>query len=403
MRLLQSVFVFFLLIYLAGCAGSSSQQSSPGQSRFKINPPAGFDHGSYFFDRVSGNIWRRCDLGKKYSATESKCVGQSITASWPEAVAIVHKLNEQNFEGANDWRLPTKDDLASLLLNQPSFWEIKSMRHHKYGFAKDDWYADYGNNVTINYGGWYGGYDGNIGGRGEGQCKLAGQMLKSALGSVNEIDLYSARDLPPKSHYRWMSDNYKWRNGQRLPPESNDWQNPRSFDFTLSCSNILKAFYVDTADAQIASWLVSHAEVPLTIVRGGGVPQVWIDAQVATKNIQIIIERSRADQNARLNSVASFYSAIGNKIKDVVASAGNSAPVASSGQASQDSSTLRSSSSNWRCEFLCGKTAHTINLDATDNSDAQNRTMQYAKQNCWSLSKQLYEPMWGRLANCSKQ
>lgn len=318
MKSVQAIAVLSLSICLASCAGSP--QSSGAQSRFKFDPPVGFDGGSYYFDRVSGNAWRRCDLGKKYSPPERKCVGQAITASWPEAVAIVQKLNEQDFEGANDWRLPTRADLASLLLNEPSFKEIQSMRHNKYGFAKDDWYADYGNKVTINYGGSFGGYRGP----GEEQCKLAGRMLKTALASANGIELYSAYDIAPNSHYRWMSDNYKWSNGQKVPPESNDWQNPRVFEFTLSCNNIVRAFFKDSADVQLSPWLVSHAEIPLTIVRGGAVPQEWIDAQLATKNVETIIARSRAAQNARLNSVAAFYSAIGNKIKDAFAATASS-------------------------------------------------------------------------------
>jgi len=64
---------------------------------------------------------------------------------------------------------------------------------------------------------------------------------------------------------------------------------------------------------------------------------------------------------------------------------------------------LSSHASPWRCEFLCGKSANVVTLDAMDKNDAENRAHQYGKQNCWSLSRQLFEPMWGRLAACTKQ
>lgn len=76
----------------------------------------------------------------------------------------------------------------------------------------------------------------------------------------------------------------------------------------------------------------------------------------------------------------------------------------SSSSGDRPSESSRSSqASEWRCEFLCGKSPHSVVLKATDKSDAQDRAMQYGKKNCWALSKQLYEPMLGRIAACSKQ
>lgn len=66
-------------------------------------------------------------------------------------------------------------------------------------------------------------------------------------------------------------------------------------------------------------------------------------------------------------------------------------------------SDTHSKASSWRCEFLCGKTTHAVTLNASDNYNAQNLALQYAKENCWALSRELYEAMWGRLARCSKQ
>lgn len=387
------VFTLSLLSCMSGCIMSPSHDSDLSKSRFKFNQPASFDNDSYFFDRVSGNTWRKCDLGKKYSATERKCIGSSIVASWPEAVAIVQRLNEQNFEGSNDWHLPTRVDLANLLLNNPSFKEIKSMRHAQYGFGESDWYAYYENNQTINYGGFKAGY----GGPGESQCRLAGQILATTFGNINEVELYSAYDLlPPKRNYRWLSDNYDWSNGQKAPLENNDWQSPHSFQFTMSCTNILTAFYKDSSDIQLGAHLVSHAEIPITIVRGR-TPQEWIDAQVAIKNIQTIIELSRKRQNSRLSSITAFYTAIGDKVKDSFAGA------------SVSSNPSSGSSKRYSCSFLCSGSLyatgsrHTIDAFGSNETNARESVKGQAEQICVAENRNKSGAWWADMSLCKEK
>lgn len=77
----------------------------------------------------------------------------------------------------------------------------------------------------------------------------------------------------------------------------------------------------------------------------------------------------------------------------------NSSRSSSSGGGSSSSGSY----SKWRCEFMCGKTSNSVVLDASDKENAQNNAMKYGKQTCWSTSRAFYEPMWGRLADCSKQ
>jgi len=44
--------------------------------------------------------------------------GASERIVWNEGFGYIEKLNSQNFAGYNDWRYPTKEELASLILAQ---------------------------------------------------------------------------------------------------------------------------------------------------------------------------------------------------------------------------------------------------------------------------------------------
>ena len=292
----------------------ASQAATGLVSRSNFAQPVDLDSGSYYFDRVGGVIWRKCDLGKSYVAETQSCSGKAVTASWPEAVAIVQKLNEQGFEGATNWRLPASSDLAKLFLNDPIFQEIKSMRYRKYGLGPTDFYADYANGRPINFGGPNPGFSGP----GEQQCNSAGRMLRSIFYRANNIRPITKIEVAPTDYHRWMSDNIGWRNGEKSPPELNTWQSPRSINLAGSCENIVRAYYKDTPDFQLPGYFVAHAELPITIVRGGETPQEWDYAQFAIKDIQNILDRSRADQQVRIRTVAAFYGAVASKIKEIL-------------------------------------------------------------------------------------
>jgi len=234
------------------------------------------------------------------------------------------------------------------------------MRHRKYGLAADDWYADYDDKTTYNFGSQW------PDSAAKEQCLLTAKTLISVLGRVNGIQYFSD-ELAPMKEYRWMSHNYKWSNGQKLPPESNDWQNPRSFYFSSNCSNILNAFYKDTTTAQLSGRLASHSELPITIVRGGNISPEWNDAQLAANSVEAIISNSRTAQNARLNSVAAFYSAVGNKIKDAFASAADSGSEPVVGQFYQCKYQCRKAGV---LGYLNGAPAGSFDIKANSDADA---------------------------------
>ena len=53
-------------------------------------------------DKQTGLMWQR-------SASASRIV-------WKDGFDYIEKLNAENFSGYNDWRYPTKDELATLIL-----------------------------------------------------------------------------------------------------------------------------------------------------------------------------------------------------------------------------------------------------------------------------------------------
>jgi Protein of unknown function (DUF1566) len=55
-------------------------------------------------DKNTGLMWQR-------SASEDRMI-------WKDGFAFIEKLNAQNFAGHNDWRYPTREELATLILSE---------------------------------------------------------------------------------------------------------------------------------------------------------------------------------------------------------------------------------------------------------------------------------------------
>ena len=56
----------------------------------------------------TGLIWKRCSEGQTW--TGSTCSGSATTYTWDQAVALT-----SNFSGNSDWRIPTEEELISLV------------------------------------------------------------------------------------------------------------------------------------------------------------------------------------------------------------------------------------------------------------------------------------------------
>lgn len=86
----------------ARCACDPHQASSTPSSRFQIK-------GGEAYDTVTGLTWQRCSVGQHWTEALG-CVGVIRQMSWQEAMA----------RAAGGWRLPTIDELKTLIANNCS-------------------------------------------------------------------------------------------------------------------------------------------------------------------------------------------------------------------------------------------------------------------------------------------
>ncbi len=101
------------------------------------------DHGNgTATDPGTGLMWDRCSLGQTGT---SDCTGGVTSRGWQQALQQVRTLNQQNWRGHNDWRLPNIKELANLRAigeawpsldatlfpgTDPGvYWSATSMRH----------------------------------------------------------------------------------------------------------------------------------------------------------------------------------------------------------------------------------------------------------------------------------
>jgi serine/threonine-protein kinase len=95
--------------------------------------------GTRFIDNGDGTVTdRETDLvWQKEQAPERM--------TWPEAKLYIQRLNEESFAGHSDWRLPTSDELSTLILSRETsrrlyldpifgshrcFWSSTTRGHH---------------------------------------------------------------------------------------------------------------------------------------------------------------------------------------------------------------------------------------------------------------------------------
>jgi len=86
-------------------------------------------------------IWQRCILGQSWDGSD--CTGQATTYTWEQALAAAA---QHTFAGFSDWRLPNKNELASIVEyrcwapainnqqfpNTPSRWSWSSSPNARY-------------------------------------------------------------------------------------------------------------------------------------------------------------------------------------------------------------------------------------------------------------------------------
>ena len=63
-------------------------------------------------DLKLGVEWMRCTVGQRWNETENTCQGEGVRLNHEEIATAIEQANEQLGEG---WRLPSRDELESLV------------------------------------------------------------------------------------------------------------------------------------------------------------------------------------------------------------------------------------------------------------------------------------------------
>ncbi|MCK9488792.1 MAG: DUF1566 domain-containing protein [Xanthomonadales bacterium] len=88
-------------------SGVGKKRASTPTTEFVLN-----QDGTVVHNRT-GLQWARCSLGQTWEG--SRCTGQAAVYSWDDATDAVAQLNGATLGGHSDWRLPTAQELMSIV------------------------------------------------------------------------------------------------------------------------------------------------------------------------------------------------------------------------------------------------------------------------------------------------
>jgi hypothetical protein len=102
-----SRYVFFIALATANClladCNNAIHRTTPDQA-FTLHDDGTVTHNT------TGLMWMRCPVGQTWNG--STCGGKLYGYTWKIALQIAEEFS---FAGYNDWRLPNKNELASIV------------------------------------------------------------------------------------------------------------------------------------------------------------------------------------------------------------------------------------------------------------------------------------------------
>jgi hypothetical protein len=96
-------------VVLAQACDAAKPATTP-LTRFKLN------QDGTATDQKTGLMWIRCAMGQTW--TGESCSVHFVKYTWEYAFDAIARFNGDGFAGYKDWRLPTVDELASIVEHQ---------------------------------------------------------------------------------------------------------------------------------------------------------------------------------------------------------------------------------------------------------------------------------------------
>ena len=104
--------LFFILFFFSSTLVAQTQVCSDKQKA--TTPSSRFEnHGAALYDQQLKKMWLRCAAGMQWNGKH--CAGKTSTHNYTEALVVIDQVNRQKAGGKNTWRLPTRDELLSIV------------------------------------------------------------------------------------------------------------------------------------------------------------------------------------------------------------------------------------------------------------------------------------------------
>ncbi|AGA92297.1 Protein of unknown function (DUF1566) [Thioflavicoccus mobilis 8321] len=103
-----------LSLLVTGGAGAQTERPCEHDARASGTAERFVDLGDgTLLDKARGLEWKRCSEGQEWVADAGTCRGWAAVYNWPEALAYAEEVR---FAGHQDWRVPTREELHSIVV-----------------------------------------------------------------------------------------------------------------------------------------------------------------------------------------------------------------------------------------------------------------------------------------------
>ena len=111
--IINAVIIFVVALSLSSC--DYYAQVPDCRDFFNNNPVNSFstDNRGLAQDKKTKLLWYRCAAGQSYK--NSECKGEALHLNWDAAMAFAIEFSEKS---GKKWRLPSKKELKSIMVNQ---------------------------------------------------------------------------------------------------------------------------------------------------------------------------------------------------------------------------------------------------------------------------------------------